>query len=217
MMFSPCSDIEAAQWITARDEHWWDLVTLGPAGFPAYARLRFIPDPAYEGQSESEGANQIGVRSVSDTLSESEQLRIAVETLLHKASSPTEGYLLMWDGYGESMIPEPVLKTPHVVITDDEASRDPSVSPARGYYLVRVSLPDFVSGAVEHSWQAATGLPMQAPAFIWPANQSWCITSDVDPHWAGIGAEQDLIDSLVIEQRLDVVLVEKNQKLPFYH
>jgi hypothetical protein len=216
-MFSPCSDVAAAQWITARDQHWWDLVTLGPTGFPAYARLRFIPDPAYEGQSGSEGANQTGVRSVGDTLSESEQLRIAVQTLLHQVSSPTEGYLLMWDGYGESMIPELVLGIPHVVITDDEAPPDPSVSPAREYYLVRVSLPDFVSGAVEHSWQAATGLPMQAPAFIWPADQTWCITSDVDPHWAGIGAAQTLIDFLLTDALLDVVRVEKDQKLPFYH
>ncbi|TDU30539.1 hypothetical protein EDF61_101500 [Arthrobacter sp. JUb115] len=49
-MLFPCSDQEAAKWITTGVEHWCNLVTLGPPGFPAYARLRFIPDPTYEGQ-----------------------------------------------------------------------------------------------------------------------------------------------------------------------
>lgn len=40
--------------------------------------------------------------------------------------------------------------------------------------------------------------------------------ADVDAHWAGIGAEQALIDPLLKEPRLDVVRVEDNQKLPFY-
>ena len=216
VMFSPCSDMAAAHWITASDQHWWDLVTLGPTGFPAYARLRFIPDPAHEGQSESEGASQTGVRSVGDTLSETEQLRVAVETLLQHPGSTTDGYLLMWDGYGESTTPESVLSTPRVVITDDEASSDSSASPMREYHLVRVSLSNFVSGAAEDSWQAATGLPMYAPAFIWPADHTWCITADVDPHWAGIGAEHTLVDSLLTEPRLDIVRVEENRKLPFY-
>ncbi len=29
------------------------LVSSGPPGFPAYPRLRFLPDPTYEGQSEN--------------------------------------------------------------------------------------------------------------------------------------------------------------------
>lgn len=37
-----------------------------------------------------------------------------------------------------------------------------------------------------------------------------------DQHWAGIGAERDLVDSLVTEPRLDVVRVEKDRELPFY-
>ena len=203
MMFSPCSDLAAAQWITAGDEHWWDLVTLGPTGFPAYARLRFIPDPAYAGQSEHEGACQNGALQ-DDAPSESEQLRIAVEVLLQHASSPTEGYLLMWDGWGEDQFPAPVLRTPRVVTT------------GREYYLCKVSLPDLVSGAVEDWWEAETGCPMPNPAFIWPSDRAWCITSDVDPHWAGIGADQAVINTFLTESRLDVVRVEANEKLPFY-
>nr|WP_237686511.1 RCC1 domain-containing protein [Arthrobacter jiangjiafuii] len=59
-MFVPCSDLAPAKWIATSDEHWWNLVTLGPPGLPAHARLRFIPDPAYEGQSEND-ADTVGV------------------------------------------------------------------------------------------------------------------------------------------------------------
>lgn len=111
----------------------------------------------------------------------------------------------MWDGYGDYALPSSVLRTPRVVVENRE------------YYLLEVSLPNFVSGAVEDAWEAGTAFPMQPPAFIWPAAQTWCITSDVDPHWAGIGAEPTLIDSLRSEPRLDVVLVEADQKLPFYY
>ena len=57
---------------------------------------------------------------------------------------------------------------------------------------------------------------MPHPAFIWPAHRAWCISSDVDPHWAGIGAAHALIDPLLTEPRLDVVRVEPNEQLPFY-
>lgn len=203
MILFPYSDRAAAQWIAAIDEHWWDLVTLGPTGFPAYARLRFIPDPAYEGQPEHEGSYQNSALP-NDAPSESEQLRIATEMLLQHASSPIEGYLLMWDGWGEDQFPISVLRTPRVM------------TPGREYYLCKVSLPDLVSGAVEDWWEAETGHPMPNPAFIWPSDRAWCITSDVDPHWAGIGADHAVLNTLLTESRLDIVRVEANEKLPFY-
>lgn len=196
--FFPCSDHAPAGWITTGVEHWGSLVTLGPPGFPAYARLRFIPDPAFEGQSENEIAGQ------SDVPSDIDQLRLAVEALLQRSDSPAEGYVLVWDGWGEDAFPEPVLRTPRVVL------------PNREYYLCRVSLADFASGMIEDSWQAKTNRPMPLPSFMWPSDRAWCITKDVDPHWAAIGAKQALIDQLLTEPSLDVVPVGKNEKPPFY-
>jgi hypothetical protein len=152
-MFVPCGDVAAAQWIATSDEPWWDLVTLGPSGFPGYARLRHIPDPAYEGQTEHEGAQHNGDLPA-DSLSETEQLRIAVNELLQHTSTPTEGYLLMWDGYGDNMFPTTVLHSPRVVI------------PGREYFVCQVSLPDFVSGAVGATWEAEADVPLQPPAFV---------------------------------------------------
>ncbi len=198
MTYIPSSDLTAAQWIAASGEHWWNMVALGPPGFPAYARLQFIADPSYEGQTENDAVRRGGV------LPDDDQLRIAAGTLLRHADSPAEGYLLIWDGWGEEAFPEPVLRTPRVVV------------PNREYYLCRVPLQDFVSGEVSESWLAETGRPMPAPAFIWPSNRTWCITSDVDPHWAGIGADRELIDQLLAEPRIDVVPVVADQRLPFY-
>lgn len=202
-MLVPCNDVAAAEWIATSDEHWRDLVTLGPSEFPAYARLRYIPDPAYEGQSEHEGARLYGALPA-DSLSEAEQLRLAVGALLQHTTTPTEGYLLMWDGYGDNVLPTAVLHSPRLVI------------PGREYYLCQVSLLDLVSGAVGDAWEAEADFPMQPPAFIWPSDRAWCITSDIDPHWAGIGADRAAIDSLLTESRLDVVRAERGQKLPFY-
>lgn len=45
MPLAVCSDLSPADWIVASDIPWTRLVTIGPAGFAAYARGRFIPDP----------------------------------------------------------------------------------------------------------------------------------------------------------------------------
>src|SRR5262245_1538655 len=50
MTLTLCEDASAAAWITSSDLPWQQLVAFGPAGFQAYARLRFLPDPAYAGQ-----------------------------------------------------------------------------------------------------------------------------------------------------------------------
>jgi hypothetical protein len=46
---------------------------------------------------------------------------------------------------------------------------------------------------------------MPNPAFIWPADRAWCVTNDVDPHWAGIAATAAAIDDLLASPALDMV------------
>jgi hypothetical protein len=54
MPLAVCADLSPADWIVASDLPWPRLVTFGPAGFAAYARVRFIPDPIRDGQQENE-------------------------------------------------------------------------------------------------------------------------------------------------------------------
>lgn len=44
-MLNPCATPSPAAWIVNSVVEWYDLAVLGPAGFDAYARLRFMPDP----------------------------------------------------------------------------------------------------------------------------------------------------------------------------
>lgn len=68
MSLSACPDVAAADWLVGQDMRWYQLATKGPLGFPAYARLRFLQDPAFEGQKE------IAADYPDDALDETEQL-----------------------------------------------------------------------------------------------------------------------------------------------
>ena len=56
-----------------------------------------------------------------------------------------------------------------------------------------------------------------APAFVWPADHAWCFASDVDPHWAGIGADRQVVDRLVADRNLDVVHADPEERQPTYY
>lgn len=99
MTLTPCSDATAADWITTSRQWWWHLVTVGPQMFPTYTRLRFIPDPAYPGQTESDMGRPPGA------LEDIEQLRVAVDALLPHTSARQDGYVLLWDGWGDGQFP----------------------------------------------------------------------------------------------------------------
>jgi hypothetical protein len=87
-----CSDLSPASWIVTSDVPWIRLVTFGPAGFAAYARVRFIPDPTHQGQRETEadpGASP----------SEVEQ-RALLQILATETSDPSNCYFGLWEGWG---------------------------------------------------------------------------------------------------------------------
>lgn len=52
--------------------------------------------------------------------------------------------------------------------------------------------------------------------FVWPADRTWCITADVDPHWARIGAAKPTIDRLIADRRIDAVRTDPADDQPFY-
>jgi hypothetical protein len=76
--------------------------------------------------------------------------------------------------------------------------------PHRAYFLLRGSV-----GALA-DWAGPD------PAFAWPADHAWCLANDVDPHYAGIGADGATIDQLVETPGLDVVVADPRQQQPEY-
>jgi hypothetical protein len=170
------------------------LITFGPAGFEAFARLRFIPDPSEPGRDEADA------ELPGDHPSDFEQTRRALRLLASFTATPRECYICLWEGYSDLPLPP-------------DGRRGPGVElPHRRYALLRGSLDDI------DTWETEMGgrPSIPPPAFVWPADHRWCFTSDVDPHWAGIGAGQAAIDALVGDPRLDVVPADPAQSHPRY-
>jgi hypothetical protein len=188
-----CDDMSAADWIVHADIPWEQLVNFGPPGFPAYARLRFLPDPTKPGQDEADAI------IAEDHPSDIEQARRALEHLRRFTATPEDCYFCVWEGY-PIQFPPSVLHGPMVAI------------PHRRYFLLHGSLTDLTGWA-----EVLRGVGDFPPAFAWPADHSWCFTRDVDPHWAGIGAHQAAIDTLLNTPELDVVAAQPTKRQPTYY
>jgi len=198
-----CANGSAADWIVQAHIPWEQLVYFGPPDFPAYARLRFIPDPTKPGQAEGD------VDIAEDHPTNMGQTRRALDHLRRFTATPEDCYFCVWEGYPH-YFPPSVLDGPKVTIESHTWS-PPQRIPMRRYFLLRGSLADL------GSWDEIHGGGDLPPAFVWPADHSWCFASDVDPHWAGIGAEQAAIDSLLNAHELDVVPAQPTEPQPTYY
>jgi hypothetical protein len=200
-----CSDLSPADWIVTSDVPWNRLVTIGPSGFAAYARVRFIPDPVREGQRESEA-------DLDATPDEVDQWRALLGLLATGTADPDDCYFGLWDGWGFS----------------ESARRWPTFGvprgnelPTRSYFLFHGPLweAEIWGGGVPADagiWDRPEFSRGGAPAFVWPSDHTWCIAADIDPHWAGIGASVPLVELLIGDPRLDAVEADPTAKQPFY-
>ena len=178
MSLAYSSDPAAAVWLVRSPTPPFQLITFGPVGFAAYARLRYLPDPTAPDQHEAD------VDMPADHPSDLEQARRALHTLARFTSTPQECWFCVWEGYSDVVLP------PAVHLID---------LPYRRFALLSGSVADI------DGW---TGAP---PAFVWPADRSWCFTSDVDPHWAGIGGSQAAVDAVIADPGLDAVAARPSE------
>lgn len=221
---TPCDDASPFRWIAQDGSPWSRLVSFGPSGFAAYARLRFVPDPAYEGQQEADAD------AVND---EAEQLRMVFDVLAEHTRTPRDCYFCLWEGTGDIVRPDspvpdededaaayPELRAqPARVPKHAEPPRlpGPLVSvPHRSYYLFHGALSEAGAWSFPEGWPDQTRLDITHIAFAWPADHAWCVANDVDPHWAGIGADAAVIDRLVADPRLDVAPADPTAEQPVY-
>ena len=223
MALSWCSDVSSAAWLTASGTDLWQLITFGPAGFAGYVRLRFVPDPNVPGQSE----NDVDENDIPE--SEAVLVRGVLDVLARHTTTPDDCFFCLWEGWGSAIHGGDGLRIAN--LDTGTVTRGPAMAPAfdqsvldgpkvaiphRNYYLFRGPLTDFgVWGAPDY----LPGMPrtdMPNPAFIWPADRSWCLANDVDPHWAGIGASTAAIDELLRSEGLDITRANPTESQPEY-
>ncbi len=181
------SDLSAADWLTRSDVDPFQLITFGPAGFEAYGRLRYVPDPDQPGLDEAD------VLVPDDHPSDLAQCRIVLKALAENTAS-RQCFVCVWVGYPASFANLGLTQGPLVVL------------PYREYALFAGDL-----GEIDRWAEEFGGDSCPPPAFVWPADRSWCFTSDVDPHWAGIGATAAAIESLTTRTDVDVVPASPDQ------
>ncbi|RCW46955.1 hypothetical protein DFQ14_101295 [Halopolyspora algeriensis] len=228
------SDVSPANWIVDSALPWQRLVGFGPSGFAGYARLRYLPDPAYEGPSENHA-------DVDDDWLDSDHMTTLLQVLASHTTTPDNCYFCVWEGFsdsGKKTLPFEPGEMPEVYRDPDfpPASMPPPTSPARpaqypgprsvppgpqvvvpnrAYFLFHGRLADGHNWDDADLWVGQTRLDAPVPAFVWPADHAWCVASDVDPHWAGIGADTHVIEQLVNDARLDVVCADPDAEQPF--
>jgi hypothetical protein len=110
---------------------WTQLVGFGPPDFPAYARLRFIPDPTEPGQKEAD------VNIAYDHPSDMEQTQRALDHLRSFTATPEDCYCCVWEGHSDAHFRLSVLDGPMVTI------------PNRRYFLFHGSLTDLAAAGTK--------------------------------------------------------------------
>ena len=222
MPLTASRDLSAADWIADAALPWQRLVTFGPAGFEAYARLRLLPDPTQSGQEENDVEPEDWRRA---------QLPALWEVMGAHTTTPDDCWFCVWEGYttgpasrDTGYLPgaDPGSWRPDAVpALSPEAPPQPAlpkvVVPNRAYWLFRGPLTEVGSFDSARDWPAGYRLDGTEPAFVWPADRVWCVAKDVDPHWAGIGASRALVTRLAGDPRLDVVPADPAEGQPFYH
>lgn len=228
MTLTWCPDVSVADWLTDAGTDVWQLLTFGPAVFHSYARLRFIPDPTFPGQDEAD----VDDDDIPD--SEADLVREALDVLARHTTTPDDCYFCLWEGSGTlhggdglriaDFETRTVTRGPLMAPAFDTAIMDgPKVSipqgvrfPDRAYYLFRGSLTDFGDYGQADYLPGMPRTDMPNPAFVWPADRTWCFAKDVDPHWAGIGADRAAISDLLAAPGLDVVPADPAAPQPAY-
>lgn len=193
MVLVHTTDTAPAAWLVNSETPPDQLITFGPDGYEAYARLRYIPDPTSPGQLETDADIS------ADHPLWASQARRALNVLTDFTETPDECFFCVWEGTAGNALSTVERQGPLVTV------------PHRQYVLFIGRLSDYIE-ASEGRFDDS-GL---APAFAWPADRRWCFTSDVDTHWAGIGADQAAVERLLNTSDLDVVRAVPNERPPTY-
>lgn len=206
MSLRPVSDVSPGAWLTDADS------ALGPTDLEAYTRV--LHPWSDDGEHRIEGH-----------LPEDE-LAALVEVLARHTRTPDECFHALWDGYGDLIGGDAVgflsfaagpAAWPGRIFTKPKppAPPPPAFAPEvmDGPRLHAFGRDHLVfAGPVTDAghWGAASyghGIPrdLNSPNLLWPADHAWCVTTNIDSEWTGVGGSASLADELLRDPRLEVV------------
>ena len=112
-------------------------------------------------------------------------IEVLVEHLAPATTTPELCYFAVWEGHGDSVAP-PGLK-PKLEL------------PNRAY--------DVFSGPVGAARTSLSVIPFshQSANLWWPADQAWCVATEIDFAWTYVGGARDCIAAVLADPRLEAV------------
>ena len=197
--------LDGADWLRASLTTFaTSVASILPGSFPAYARIynpfgdvgdpigavswrtlaaqagRDLSDPAAAEDFAYHGVSNAQARTGTALLTVISPL---VEHLRPATTTPEQCYFALWDGY--SIAPPGVI--PKLEL------------PNREYYVY--------IGPVEAALSSFDPFPFsqQSANLWWPADQAWCVATEVDFAWTYVGGPRSCIDAILADARLDVV------------
>ena len=155
-----------------------------------------------------------------------DELAALVDVLARHTSTPDQCFHALWDGYGEILGGDAVgflsfaagpAAWPGRIFTKPKPTPPPPPAFAPevmdGPRLqVARTRPSALRrpGRDAGQWGAASfghGIPrdINSPNVLWPADHAWCVATDIDTTWTGVGGSAALADDLLADSRLEVV------------
>ena len=210
MTLRPLRDVSSADWLS-------DVVDpIGPPGFSSYVRVLHPWWGAEHGDEDQRFEGHLP----------GDALAALVDVLALHTQTPDDCFHALWDGFGAIAGGEAAgfltfaarpAAWPGRIFTKPKAP--PLPPPAFAPHVMqgprlRVAGRDHLLFAGPLSavgqWGAASfghGIPrdINSPNVLWPADHAWCVVTDIDSEWTGVGGSVDLAKDLLATAGLEVV------------
>ncbi|HUQ45942.1 MAG TPA: hypothetical protein VM033_04790 [Gemmatimonadaceae bacterium] len=108
-----------------------------------------------------------------------------IEPLSKATTTPEQCLFATWEGFGASAVP-PTL-TPRLEL------------PHRAYHVFAGPI------AAAHTSYSAIAFHHQSANLWWPADQAWCVATEIDFAWTYVGGPRAAIDAVLADPRLEAV------------
>ncbi len=178
-----------ADWVIHEPVNWQELVTCGPRGYEADARVLPLAE---------------------DDISERGTYSRLIPYLRAATTTPDDCFHALWEGANgiaagaEPGFSDRVLDGSKVELADEEGRS------VRGYRLFRGSVDDVGNwGSLDPATGGSTDHELPPAHLLWPADRAWFVASDVDADVTWITGPDHLIRAILADPILIAVRAQR--------